>query len=677
MQQKMSRIKQVVFVALAIQLAVIILLQLIFKINILPGILVLIAESLIAVYLLDYFQSANEEESIGLEKYLGGSYADAYLVGGVGMMNYDENYVITWQSELFKERGLDRIGSKLLNWLPEANDIISGETEKVNVTIDQYVYEISKRENAPTIFFKDITLLDKYRGKYNEEHVVLGLASFDNYEESTMYADDADIANINATIRTPLNEYFQKFGVFLRRLNNNRYLLVLNERIYREIAADRFSILNIVRKASQKAEVSITLSMAFAKGSSNFAELDETVTKLMDLAQTRGGDQVAIQVVGEDVKYFGGSTEAAEKRSRVRVRVMAHALRDLIQHSSNVIICGHKNADFDCIGSAICLSKMASAFNKPVSIIARTGGIEEKLDAAMKENEKELAEDITFVTEGEAINQLKDDTLVIMTDHHNILQSNGAKLLEMAERIVVIDPHRRSTDMGVKPILIYIEAGASSTCEILTEMIPFISSKVDISELEATFMLAGMTIDTRKWRERTGVRTYDAASALRKLGADPQVAYDYLKDTYDEFVLKSAIMNASERYPDGIVIAAVENEKINILDKIILHGKEIIQYLDGGSALHLNLEETPNKEGFLKLLNATALAGCNYFCFNIRITICNDCDHIDKRTLYECSSCHSKDIDHATRVIGYLKRVSCFSNARQKEHQLRHYHLSK
>lgn len=562
MQQKMSRIKQVVFVALAIQLAVIILLQLIFKINILPGILVLIAESLIAVYLLDYFQSANEEESIGLEKYLGGSYADAYLVGGVGMMNYDENYVITWQSELFKERGLDRIGSKLLNWLPEANDIISGETEKVNVTIDQYVYEISKRENAPTIFFKDITLLDKYRGKYNEEHVVLGLASFDNYEESTMYADDADIANINATIRTPLNEYFQKFGVFLRRLNNNRYLLVLNERIYREIAADRFSILNIVRKASQKAGVSITLSMAFAKGSSNFAELDETVTKLMDLAQTRGGDQVAIQVVGEDVKYFGGSTEAAEKRSRVRVRVMAHALRDLIQHSSNVIICGHKNADFDCIGSAICLSKMASAFNKPVSIIARTGGIEEKLDAAMKENEKELAEDITFVTEGEAINQLKDDTLVIMTDHHNILQSNGAKLLEMAERIVVIDHHRRSTDMGVKPILIYIEAGASSTCEILTEMIPFISSKVDISELEATFMLAGMTIDTRKWRERTGVRTYDAASALRKLGADPQVAYDYLKDTYDEFVLKSAIMNASERYPDGIVIAAVENEKI-------------------------------------------------------------------------------------------------------------------
>lgn len=562
MQQRMSRIRQFILIALIIQLVVLILSRLLFRWNITAGILILIVEAGIVFYLTDAFQTANEEESIGLEKYLGGSYADAYLVGGVGLLNYDDNYIITWQSELFQERGLDRIGSKLLTWLPEVNDIIAGEADKVVVQIDQYKYEISKRENAPTIYFKDITLLDEYRGKYNEEHVVLGLASFDNYEESTMYADDADIANINATIRTPLNEYCQQFGVFSRRLNNNRYLLVLNEKIYHDIVADRFSILNKVRKASQKAEVSITLSMAFAKGSSNFAELDETVTRLMDLAQTRGGDQVAIQVVGEDVKYFGGSTEAAEKRSRVRVRVMAHALRDLIQHSSNVIICGHKNADFDCIGSAICLSKMASAFNKPASIIAKTGGIEEKLDAAMKVNEAELTQDISFVTEGEAINQLKDDTLVIMTDHHNILQSNGAKLLESAQRVVVIDHHRRSTDMGVKPILIYIEAGASSTCELLTEMIPFVSSKVDISELEATFMLAGMTIDTRKWRERTGVRTYDAASALRKLGADPQVAYDYLKDTYEEFSLKSAIMGASERYADGIVIAAVENEKI-------------------------------------------------------------------------------------------------------------------
>src|SRR5690606_7703644 len=120
----------------------------------------------------------------------------------------------------------------------------------------------------------------------------------------------------------------------------------------------------------------------------------------------------------------------------------------------------------------------------------------------------------------------------------------------------------------------------------------------------------------------------------------------------------------------------VEDEEINALDKIMLHGKETIKYLDGGSALHLNLEETPNKEGFIKLIHATAVAGCNYFCFNIKITICNECEHIDKRTLYKCSECESENVDHATRVIGYLKRVSNFSSGRQKEHGLRHYHLT-
>jgi ribonucleoside-triphosphate reductase len=160
--------------------------------------------------------------------------------------------------------------------------------------------------------------------------------------------------------------------------------------------------------------------------------------------------------------------------------------------------------------------------------------------------------------------------------------------------------------------------------------------------------------------------------------------YGYMFNT--EFVPAEnlGVKNAKWDREDGLFVPrdcynsyfyVVEDERTNALDKIILHGRETIQYLDGGSALHLNLEETPNQEGFKKLIHATANAGCNYFCFNIRITICNDCAHIDKRTLWECSACHSQDVDHATRVIGYLKRVSNFSSGRQKEHTLRHYHL--
>ncbi|MEY8019313.1 anaerobic ribonucleoside-triphosphate reductase [Muriicola sp. E247] len=159
--------------------------------------------------------------------------------------------------------------------------------------------------------------------------------------------------------------------------------------------------------------------------------------------------------------------------------------------------------------------------------------------------------------------------------------------------------------------------------------------------------------------------------------------YGYMFNT--EFVPAEnlGVKNAKWDREDGLFVPrdcynsyfyVVEDDNTNSLDKIILHGKEIIQYLDGGSALHLNLEETPNKEGFLKLIHATARAGCNYFCFNIRITICNDCSHIDKRTIWQCSGCGSSNIDHATRVIGYLKRISNYSSGRQKEHQLRHYH---
>lgn len=159
--------------------------------------------------------------------------------------------------------------------------------------------------------------------------------------------------------------------------------------------------------------------------------------------------------------------------------------------------------------------------------------------------------------------------------------------------------------------------------------------------------------------------------------------YGYMFNT--EFVPAEnlGIKNAKWDKEDGLFVPrdcynsyfyAVEDNNVNSLDKIMLHGKEIIQYLDGGSALHLNLEETPNKEGFIKLIHATAAAGCNYFCFNIRITICNECSHIDKRTLFICNKCNSHNVDHATRVIGYLKRVSNFSSGRQNEHQLRHYH---
>ena len=564
MKEKLSQIQRMAAIVMGFELIVTIALGTVFKMTIWPMILVIVVEVVLLVWCFDYLEKSALEETTTIERVLGKSAMDGYRLAKLGMVVYDENYVVIQMSDLFKDLGIDRIGYKLLSWIPEANDLLSGAADISYVSLDGRVYELTRQEEEPIIFFKDVTDLNQLKDQLKQEKIVIAIAHFDNYEESTLYADEGDIAFINASIRTPLNVYAQEHKMFLRRLSNNRYLMVLNEKIYEELVEDKFSILRTIRKAANAVDVSITLSMAFAKGTSNFLELDEMVTKLLDLAQTRGGDQVAIQTKGEEVQFFGGSSEATEKRSRVRVRVISHALRDLILNSSNVIVAGHKDADFDCIGSALAVAKMTMSLGKDTSIIAKTGGLEEKVSAALEQHLSEFEEEgIHFISENEALNELREETLVIMVDHHNVQQSNGSKVEEQAKKVVIIDHHRRSSEMGVKPILMYIEAAASSANELVSEMIPYMAPKADISPLDASFMMAGMIIDTRQWRVRTGSRTYDAASIIRSYGGDPQVAYGYLKETYEEFQLKNQVMSNAERYEGGIVIALVSQKRIS------------------------------------------------------------------------------------------------------------------
>lgn len=564
MQQKMAKVRKVLLVAILIQ---IVLLAVLFIFNldksIFPGIAILIVEAVLFIYIMDRFENVYQEQATGVKSVLGKTAKDAYLYGGVGIVAYDDEHVITWMSDLFEERGINRVGRKVLVWLPEAEGLMNGNADRTNVQLDDRIYEVTKKEDQSILFFRDITDLNNYRLAYEEERTVVGMASLDNYEESTQYEDEAVVSAINVAVRTPFTDYCKEHGILVRRINNYRYLLVLNEKIFSDLVADHFSILNTVRKAAQKNDVSITLSMAFARGTDNFEILDNMVTKSMDLAQSRGGDQVAVQVAGEDVKFFGGSTEATEKRSRVRVRVMAHTLRELILRSSNVIICGHKEQDFDCMGSALGMATLVRSLKKPVVIIEKTGGVEEKLKHVLTVNKETLQEDFTFVSEGEALNQLQEKTLVIMVDHHSAKQSNGQKVLEEATNIAIIDHHRRSTEMGIKPTFVYLEAGASSASELITELVPYVSRRATISELVATIMLAGMTIDTNRFRMRTGVRTYEAASALRRMGADPLEADEYLKDSYEEFSEKTEIMAMSKSYPHHVVITPVYSKVLS------------------------------------------------------------------------------------------------------------------
>ena len=553
--QQIDKLKWQIFSIIVLQFFILIVLYFFFDITVVVPLIITIIEGLIVYYIIYFCKKEIDNYSHGVENYLGSSYNDIFDFGQVGIVMYDENYVVTFMSELFKDSSIDRVGKKILSWLPEVDELISGKSESVKVMLDNRLYEVKRKDEETVLLFKDITKQDYFETCYKDEQLVVGLFNLDNYEESTQYEDEIEVSNINSILRTCINEYAKEHKIMLKRLNSFRYLAILNEKIYKELVEDRFSLLNKIRREAQKLDVPITLSMSFARGSSDIQQLDEISVQLMDLAQTRGGDQVVTKKVDEDVKYYGGSSEALEKRSRVRVRVMANTIKELIQKSSNVIICGHMVADFDCIGAAIGMARIVECYHKQVCVVAKTGGIEEKIKGALDANEKALKDRVLFVSENEALNQLKDNTLVIMVDHHNLAQSNAKQILQKAKRIAIIDHHRRSADLEVKPMYVYIESAASSSCELITEFMPYISNRLDINEVEATIMLGGMTVDTNSFKRKTGSRTYDAASTLRKLGANPILVDEYLKDTYEEMRIKNLIVANSYQFKKGIALS--------------------------------------------------------------------------------------------------------------------------
>lgn len=508
------------------------------------------------------YEKDQRDRIFSITRVLGKDAKDALEIGGVGIVTYDENYNVTWMSEIFDQRGISLIGSKITALSPEINKLFTGDSESLVIEVNDSIYEVIRKENVQLLFFRDITEISQLESAYDDEQVVLGLIHIDNYEETTQYEEEQKIALIDSQIRQPVVDWAKKHGMFLRRIKADRFLVVLNERIYKNVMNNRFDILSYIRKAAADADVAITLSMAFSRKTSDFLQLEEMVNTALELAQSRGGDQVAIKSFNEDTKYFGGSSQAQEKRSKVRVRVIAQTIRDLIQQSKTVIIVGHKEMDFDCMGAAIGMSRIALSYDKEVYIVSKSGGIEIKLTGALSKYKELLNQRHRFVSESEALEILNANTLVIMVDHNNAAHSNATSVIEKAKKVIVIDHHRRSSDFTFNPVLVYIESSASSVSELVAELFPYQVSNVDISIEEATIMFTGMLIDTNRFRNRTGSRTFEAASVLKNMGADSVEADNLLKDEYDEFELKTSMLKCSQQRPKGVVIAPYEEKTI-------------------------------------------------------------------------------------------------------------------
>lgn len=514
------------------------------------------------IWIIYRFEGEKESRDIDISRILGNDAKEALDFGQIGIITYNENYCATWVNDVINGRGLNLLGKKLSAWIPEVNELFQGDADVVIGSDENHVYEITRKENAQVLYVRDVSELIQLKTQYLQEAVVVGLLQLDNYMEIQQYEDEEKMALIHTNLRQPVLNWAKKYGMFVRRLRSDRFLVILDERIYTEIVRDRFSILNDIRTAADEIDVSITLSMSYARGTKDYRLLDQMVNDLLELAQSRGGDQVAVKRYGENVKYYGGNSEAKEKRSKVRVRVMAQAVKEAIMEANRVFIVGHKLMDFDCMGAAIGVSRLCSSYEAPSYIVCKSGGIEQQLQEALKGCKDKLEERHAFLDDDEAARMVNEHDLVIVVDHNAPNQCGAPLTLNAAEKIMIIDHHRRGEDFIDNPLLVYIESSASSVCELITEFFPYQSNGINLSEEEATLMYTGILVDTNRFKMRTGSRTFEAAAYLRKLGVNTTAAENMLKEDFGEFAEQTNIMKYTYAYQNNLLIAAVKENKI-------------------------------------------------------------------------------------------------------------------
>ncbi|MDE8289316.1 DHH family phosphoesterase [Erysipelothrix rhusiopathiae] len=520
----------------------------------------LVIDSAMIFYIFATAITSRKERVISVADVLGQEASYAFEYANMGIITLDDQNTITWMSELFDELNILGTGELVTDIFPAIVKIIKGNNETMKIRFDSHVFEASTMGQKNIIFFKDVTELNELEIVNRNNQVVLGIAHLDNYEETTQYEEEQTIAFIDSNIRQAVVRWADNHEMFVRRIRPDRYLLVLNEQVFQRLESERFSIVNEIRKQATKIDASITLSLAFARHSDNFKDLEDMSNKALEMAQSRGGDQVAINTKNEVMRYFGGNTEAVEKRSKVRVRVMAQNLGEHILESSNVVIVGHRMMDFDCFGSALGVSSIVSVYNKEASIVIDLEDTEVNLAGGIRKHRDEFEKDHNLVTHEQARSLIGSNTLLIMVDHHSLQQCQFPDLVDKAETIVVIDHHRRTGDFKFKPTLTYIESSASSASELIVELFPYHRRNVVISKLEATFMYTGMLIDTNRFRNRSGSRTFQAAAELRKYGADLMEVENMLRDEYESFEMKNKVLSKCEFFDDYYVIAAYKDE---------------------------------------------------------------------------------------------------------------------
>ncbi|WP_264739998.1 DHH family phosphoesterase [Cytobacillus firmus] len=495
---------------------------------------------------------------------------EALMEMPIGIMLINDEYYIEWTNPFlascFDEDTL--VGRSLYDVADSLVPLIKQEVETEIITLHDRKFRVIHKPEERLLYFFDVTEQTEIEKMYQEERTVIAIIFLDNYDELTQGMDDQTKSSLNSLVTQILNKWAQDNGVFLKRVSSERFIAVFNEHILQLLEKGKFTILDDVRETTSKQNVPLTLSVGVGTGVSSLPELGSLAQSSLDLALGRGGDQVAIKQTNGKVKFFGGKTNPVEKRTRVRARVISHALKELISESDKVIIMGHKSPDMDAIGAAIGIQKVARLNQREGYVVVNFNELDTGVRRMMKEIEKNEELFSKFITPEQAMEIATDDTLLVVVDTHKPSMVIEEKLLHKIEHVVVIDHHRRAEEFIHNPLLVYMEPYASSTAELVTELLEYQPKNGRIEMLEATALLAGIIVDTKSFSLRTGSRTFDAASYLRGQGADTVLVQKFLKEDVDTYIKRAKLIETVQFYREGIAIAKGQPDQI--FDQVLI-----------------------------------------------------------------------------------------------------------
>ena len=411
------------------------------------------------------------------------------------------------------------------------------------------------------LYLFDETELNEYIRKCEDETMVAGLLYLDNYEEVMESIEPVRRSLLAALVERKMNQYFSRFDGMLRRLEKDKYLLVMRRKSLEELKEKRFDILEEVKTVNIGNEMAVTISIGIGYNAGSYIKNSEYARIAIDLALGRGGDQVVMKD-GEHIQYFGGKTQAVEKNTRVKARVKAHALKEFMLSKERVVVMGHKNTDADSFGSAIGIYRAAKTLNKRTHIVLESpnSSVRPLMEGFL--NSADYDDDM-FINCHEARELVDENTLVVVVDVNRPSYTECEDILHMTKTIVVLDHHRQGSEVIRNAVLAYVEPYASSACEMVAEILQYFADGVRIRNIEADSLYAGIMIDTDNFQQKTGVRTFEAAAFLRRCGADVTRVRKLFREDMNDYRAKGETISNAEIFMDCFAISECPHDYVD------------------------------------------------------------------------------------------------------------------